>query len=121
MGCDYPKVRGSAERGKRFSIIVVAEGALPLGGEMTVKRIVEDSPEKIRLGGVGGTMEIEQRTEIESRCTVLGHLQRGGTPTAYDRAGQRLRGGGGRLHQGRRVWPDGRPAKTRSRRSGLKM
>ena len=81
------KVRDRIERGKRFSIIVVAEGALPLGGEMTVKRIVEDSPEKIRLGGVGEklAMEIEQRTEIESRCTVLGHLQRGGTPTAYDR------------------------------------
>lgn len=81
------KVRDRVERGKRFSIIVVAEGALPLGGEMTVKRIVEDSPEKIRLGGVGEklAMEIEQRTEIESRCTVLGHLQRGGTPTAYDR------------------------------------
>ena len=81
------KVRDRVERGKRFSIIVVAEGALPLGGEMTVKRIVEDSPEKIRLGGVGEklAMEIEQRTEIASRCTVLGHLQRGGTPTAYDR------------------------------------
>ena len=81
------KVRDRVERGKQFSIIVVAEGALPLGGEMTVKRIVEDSPEKIRLGGVGEklAMEIEQRTEIESRCTVLGHLQRGGTPTAYDR------------------------------------
>ena len=81
------KVRDRVERGKQFSIIVVAEGALPVGGEMTVKRIVEDSPEKIRLGGIGEklAMEIEQRTEIESRCTVLGHLQRGGTPTAYDR------------------------------------
>jgi len=81
------KVRDRVEHGKRFSIIVVAEGALPLGGEMTVKRTIEDSPEKIRLGGVGEKLatEIEARTEIESRCTVLGHLQRGGTPTAYDR------------------------------------
>ena len=81
------KVRDRVEHGKRFSIIVVAEGARPVGGEMTVKRTIEDSPEKIRLGGVGEKLatEIEQRTEIESRCTVLGHLQRGGTPTAYDR------------------------------------
>ena len=81
------KVRDRVEHGKRFSIIVVAEGAMPVGGGMTVKRTIEDSPEKIRLGGVGEKLatEIEQRTEIESRCTVLGHLQRGGTPTAYDR------------------------------------
>jgi ATP-dependent phosphofructokinase / diphosphate-dependent phosphofructokinase len=81
------KVRDRVDHGKRFSIIVVSEGAVPIGGEMTVKRIVEDSPEKIRLGGVGEKLanEIEKRTEIETRCTVLGHLQRGGTPTAYDR------------------------------------
>lgn len=81
------KVRERVDHGKRFSIIVVSEGAIPVGGEMTVKRIVEDSPEKIRLGGVGEKLanEIEKRTEIESRCTVLGHLQRGGTPTAFDR------------------------------------
>jgi len=81
------KVRDRVERGKRFSIIIVSEGAAPIGGGLTVKRIVEDSPEKIRLGGIGEKLanEIEQRTEIESRCTVLGHLQRGGTPTAYDR------------------------------------
>lgn len=81
------KVRDRVERGKRFSIIIVAEGAMPVGGTLTIKRTVEDSPEKIRLGGVGEKLasEIELRTEIESRCTVLGHLQRGGTPTAYDR------------------------------------
>jgi len=81
------KVRDRVDHGKRFSIIVVAEGAMPVGGGMTVKRTIEDSPEKIRLGGVGEKLsaEIEDRTEIESRCTVLGHLQRGGTPTAYDR------------------------------------
>lgn len=75
------------KRGKSFSLIVAAEGAMPVGGEMTVARIVENSPEKIRLGGVGEKLarEIETLTGIESRCTVLGHLQRGGTPTAFDR------------------------------------
>lgn len=81
------KVRDRVEHGKRFSIIIVAEGAMPVGGKMTIKRTIEDSPEKIRLGGVGEKLaaEIELRTEIESRCTILGHLQRGGTPTAFDR------------------------------------
>ncbi len=73
--------------GKLFSLIVVAEGAYPQGGEVTVARIVENSAEKIRLGGVGEKLarQIEEHTGIESRCTVLGHLQRGGSPTAYDR------------------------------------
>jgi phosphofructokinase-like protein len=75
------------KRGKLFSLIVIAEGAVPVGGEMTIARIVENSPEKIRLGGVGEKLarEIETLTGIESRCTVLGHLQRGGTPTPFDR------------------------------------
>jgi 6-phosphofructokinase 1 len=48
---------------------------------------VEDSPEKIRLGGIGHIIaqQIEEKTEIECRVTILGHLQRGGTPTALDR------------------------------------
>ena len=73
--------------GRHFSIIVISEGAFPLGGEISVGRIVEGSHEKIRLGGAGEklTREIERMTGIESRCTVLGHLQRGGSPTAYDR------------------------------------
>jgi len=75
------------ESGKLFSTIVIAEGAVPLGGELTVARIVEGSHEKVRLGGVGEKLarQIEERTGIESRCTVLGHLQRGGSPTAFDR------------------------------------
>ena len=70
-----------------FSIIVVAEGAKPVGGEMTVARIVKDSFEPIRLGGVGNKLaqELEELTGIESRCTILGYLQRGGSPTAFDR------------------------------------
>lgn len=81
------KINARKALGKLFSIIVVAEGAFPLGGEMTVARIVENSAEKIRLGGVGEklTRQIEEFSGIESRCTVLGHLQRGGSPTAYDR------------------------------------
>jgi 6-phosphofructokinase 1 len=81
------KIRQRRRVGKRFSLIVVAEGAKPVGGEVTVARIVEGSHEKIRLGGIGEKLarEIESLTGVESRCTVLGHVQRGGTPTAFDR------------------------------------
>ena len=73
--------------GKKSSLVIVAEGATEVGGELTVARLVEDSFEKIRLGGVGNKVAemIEQALKIESRCTVLGYLQRGGTPTPYDR------------------------------------
>jgi len=73
--------------GRRFSIIVVAEGARPKGGKMTVKRVVADSPDPVRLGGVGNLVgrQVETRTALETRVTVLGHLQRGGTPTPCDR------------------------------------
>jgi len=81
------KINQRQENGKKFSIIVTAEGAFPRGGEVSVSRIVEGSHEKIRLGGAGEKLarEIEKITGIESRCTVLGHLQRGGSPTAFDR------------------------------------
>ncbi len=81
------KINARKAAGKSFSIIVVAEGAKPEGGEMTVARVVKGSFEPIRLGGVGEKLvrEIEERTGIESRCTVLGYLQRGGSPTAFDR------------------------------------
>ncbi|MBQ9573287.1 MAG: 6-phosphofructokinase [Acidaminococcaceae bacterium] len=81
------KVLKRQQDGKMFSIIVVAEGAKPVGGEMTVARIVKDSFEPIRLGGVGNKLaqELEELTGIESRCTILGYLQRGGSPTAFDR------------------------------------
>jgi ATP-dependent phosphofructokinase / diphosphate-dependent phosphofructokinase len=73
--------------GNRFSIIVVAEGARIRGGAYRVRKWVRDSPDPVRLGGIGNwlTERIEKRTGIESRVTVLGHLQRGGTPTAFDR------------------------------------
>jgi len=80
-------VRQRNRFGKRFSIIVVSEGARPAGGDQVVKKIVEDSPEKIRLGGISHHIanQIEQATNIECRVAQLGHLQRGGTPTPLDR------------------------------------
>ncbi|NIP90202.1 MAG: ATP-dependent 6-phosphofructokinase [Gammaproteobacteria bacterium] len=73
--------------GKRFSLVVVAEGAAPKGGEMVVKKRIEGSPDPIRLGGIGKVVSehIESATGISTRYTVLGHIQRGGTPTAMDR------------------------------------
>jgi len=73
--------------GKHFSIVVVAEGAKQKGGQLSVARIVKNSFEQIRLGGVGEKVsnDLEKMTGIECRCTVLGYLQRGGSPTAYDR------------------------------------
>jgi 6-phosphofructokinase 1 len=74
-------------RGKRFSIVVVSEGARPKHGKMIVKKIVKDSTDPIRLGGVGNKIagDIEKITGLETRVTVLGHLQRGGEPTPFDR------------------------------------
>lgn len=73
--------------GKRFSIIAVAEGAKPLGGALTVSKVIPSSADPIRLGGIAHRLadEIEAATGVEARATVLGHLQRGGTPTAEDR------------------------------------
>lgn len=76
-----------SQRGKRFTIICASEGAKPKGGRQIVDRVIEDSPDPIRLGGIGKWLadELEKRTEIESRYVVLGHVQRGGTPVAADR------------------------------------
>ncbi|MGI6493135.1 MAG: 6-phosphofructokinase [Pelotomaculum sp.] len=81
------KIMQRYESGKKFSIVVVAEGARPIGGEMVVQRMVADSFEPIRLGGIGNLVgeQVENITGMETRVTVLGHLQRGGTPTAFDR------------------------------------
>jgi 6-phosphofructokinase 1 len=80
-------VRHRASRGKLFSIIVVAEGAEPVGGKKVIQQMVPDSPDPVRLGGIGKVVgnEIEKKTGIETRVTVLGHVQRGGSPTAFDR------------------------------------
>ncbi len=73
--------------GKRFTIIAVAEGAKPVGGEMIVDHVDPTSPDPIRLGGVAKYVaeEVTRRTGLESRHIVLGHIQRGGTPSARDR------------------------------------
>jgi 6-phosphofructokinase 1 len=73
-------------RGRHFSIVVVAEGALPVGGEMSTLGDKEAGRE-VKLGGIGEkvALQIEERTGKETRSLVLGHLQRGGTPTARDR------------------------------------
>jgi 6-phosphofructokinase 1 len=75
------------ERGRYFSIVVAAEGATPKEGTMTVATGAVDEFGHPRLGGIGQTLEreIEDRTGFETRATVLGHVQRGGTPTAFDR------------------------------------
>jgi phosphofructokinase len=88
---DIDKVTAKiAERkiaGKHFSIVVVAEGAKSVDGELVVSKVLKDSPDPIRLGGVGNRIaeDIEKLTGIETRVTVLGHLQRGGRPVPYDR------------------------------------
>jgi ATP-dependent phosphofructokinase / diphosphate-dependent phosphofructokinase len=73
--------------GKRFSIVVVAEGAKPKKGKMVVQRVIEDSTDPLRLGGIGYHIgnEIEKGTGLETRVTILGHVQRGGSPSAFDR------------------------------------
>jgi len=80
-------LRKRKEIGKGFSIVVVAEGAKPIGGDVVVSKIVENSPDPIRLGGVGIKVgaDIEATTGIETRVTILGHLQRGGRTNAADR------------------------------------
>jgi len=68
-------------------IVVVAEGATPMEGTMSLATGEKDSFGHVRLGGIGDRLarEIEDRTGKESRAVVLGHIQRGGTPTAFDR------------------------------------
>ena len=80
-------IRHRHERGRYFSIVVVAEGATPKAGTMEIVTGEVDEFGHPRLGGIGQRLEreIEQRLGYETRTTVLGHIQRGGTPTAFDR------------------------------------
>jgi len=73
--------------GKRFSIVVVSEGARPMRGKMVFKKIINDSTDPVRLGGIGNKIgdDIEKITGLEARVTILGHLQRGGEPSPFDR------------------------------------
>jgi 6-phosphofructokinase 1 len=81
-------IRRRHDRGRPFSIVVAAEGAMPKeGSAMTLETGELDEFGHPRLGGIGHRLEreIESRTGFETRATVLGHVQRGGTPTAFDR------------------------------------
>jgi 6-phosphofructokinase 1 len=73
--------------GQRFTIIAIAEGAKPVGGERAVREHIEASTDPVRLGGIGRVLadQLKERLNSEVRTTTLGHMQRGGTPTAYDR------------------------------------
>ncbi len=83
--CD--KIRERESRGRRFSIVCAAEGATPIGGEVVTKTVPRGTGEQVRIGGLGAVLarQIADRTGKETRSLVLGHLQRGGTPVAYDR------------------------------------
>lgn len=83
----YRKVRERSLHGKRFSIMCCAEGAHPEGGEMVVQAIDVNRTDARRLGGIGEVVarQIAEDTGLETRVTVLGHLQRGGPPTPFDR------------------------------------
>jgi len=72
---------------KNFAIVVAAEGAESITGERVVGRVVEDSPDPLRLTGIGNKVadDLEKLTGMEARGAILGHIQRGGTPTANDR------------------------------------
>jgi 6-phosphofructokinase 1 len=76
-----------SRHGKAYTLITVAEGARPIGGEVVIDRVVHESVDTIRLGGVSEVLcgQIAERTQLECRATILGHVQRGGTPTARDR------------------------------------
>ena len=83
----YGKIHKRELMGKRFSLVCVAEGAKPLGGEIVTKGLDKKRTDPVRLGGIGKVVadEIELNTGRETRVTVLGHLQRGGSPTPFDR------------------------------------
>ena len=80
-------LRRRHDSGRTFSIVVVAEGATPKDGDLITEHQTTDAFGHVRLGGIAVQLEkeIEQRTGYETRMTILGHVQRGGTPNAYDR------------------------------------
>jgi len=83
----YDKIHKRELQGKRFSLVCVAEGAKPIGGQLVTKGTDVKRTDPIQLGGIGKVVadNIEKNTGRETRVTVLGHLQRGGSPTPYDR------------------------------------
>ncbi len=83
------KIENRKKRGKNFSVVVVAEGAKPIGGDITImgKRDNGKGVDNTKLGGIGQVVaqQLEELTGLEARNTTLGYMQRGGTPTAFDR------------------------------------
>ena len=83
------KINERRKEGKYFSIVVVSEGAMPKGGNLTIKneRNNGSGVDNTKLGGIGDKVahELEKLTGLEARNTTLGYVQRGGTPTAFDR------------------------------------
>ena len=87
VGTVCARIAQRHSRGAGFSIVVVAEGAVPKEGTMATQDPGVDEFGHVRLGGIGNLLapEIESRTGFETRVTILGHVLRGGTPTAFDR------------------------------------
>lgn len=83
------KIENRKKRGKSFSVVVVAEGAKPKDGEMVIQNVRDNGAgvDNTKLGGVGQVVakQLEEITGLEARNTTLGYMQRGGTPTAFDR------------------------------------
>ena len=82
--CDIIKKRHET---KNFTIVVVAEGTVPEGGDMILSDGEKDAFGHVALGGIGNWLkkEIKERLDFDTRATILGHVQRGGTPTVSDR------------------------------------
>ena len=80
-------IKANLAHGKNYAIVVVAEGAKPKDGEIVISKVREDSPDPIRLGGIANVVadQLEELVGNEARATILGHVQRGGSPTANDR------------------------------------
>jgi len=80
-------VTARSKKGRRFSIICIAEGAKPKGGTMCVAKTMTESPDPIRLGGVSFLLAdtLAEKTGLSCRAVNLGHIQRGGVPTPFDR------------------------------------
>ena len=83
------KIEERKQQGKCFSVVVVAEGAIPQGGSITVENVRNNGAgvDNTKLGGIGDRVakQLEELTGLEARNTTLGYMQRGGTPTAFDR------------------------------------
>ncbi|MFH1861462.1 MAG: 6-phosphofructokinase [bacterium] len=83
----FEKITDRRKRGRKFSIIVVAEGAFPAGGGQVIQETAEQTHGLVRLGGIGQLVgqRIKEHLGLETRVTILGHIQRGGTPSTFDR------------------------------------